>query len=386
MLETPADPTDISSLAASETDADVSDYFIGAPGSFVQCSIQLLDNRTRYGGLFGQDSWKATPSLTINYGLRWDVARPWSDVYGRLTTPVPGAQSVKFPNSPLGNLVPGDPGVPSTISPTRWSNFGPRFGIAYAPSGGLWGAAGKTSIRAAYGIYYLGVADNGNFGILGDAPWGLYWASPQPTEFAKPLHHSRNRSHPGTALPLYLPSRAPDRFRTSSSATSCLSTCRATTTTTRPMGAQHFNFSVQRQLDKSTVLTVAYVGTLGHHIEHGVTHPLGECLALPVACRVAGRAAKAGVYQQNGQNIYGTLVGAIDNQTISPNYTQLQWRSGGGLRPGDSTCRTRETLTTTHCRFRRNVALATSPSCSPIPTPNRWIRTLPRYDPRTPAS
>ena len=30
------------------------------PGSFVQCSIQFLDNRTRYGGLFGQDSWKAS--------------------------------------------------------------------------------------------------------------------------------------------------------------------------------------------------------------------------------------------------------------------------------------------------------------------------------------
>ena len=29
-----------------ETGADVSDYFIGAPGSFVQCSIQLLDNRS----------------------------------------------------------------------------------------------------------------------------------------------------------------------------------------------------------------------------------------------------------------------------------------------------------------------------------------------------
>ncbi len=86
----------------NETGADVSDYFIGAPGQFVQCSIQLLDNRTRYGGLFGQDSWKATPNLTLNYGLRWDVARPWSDVYGRLTTPVPGVQSVKFPNSPRG--------------------------------------------------------------------------------------------------------------------------------------------------------------------------------------------------------------------------------------------------------------------------------------------
>src|ERR1700733_13257620 len=83
-----------------ETGADVSDYFIGAPASFVQCSIQLLDNRSRYGALFGQDSWKASPNFVVNYGLRWDVARPWRDVYGRLTTPVPGEQSVRFPQSP----------------------------------------------------------------------------------------------------------------------------------------------------------------------------------------------------------------------------------------------------------------------------------------------
>ena len=151
----------------------------------MQCSVQLLDNRTRYGALFVADTWKVNHNLTLNLGLRWDVARPWSDNFGRLTTPVPGVQSTKFPDSPAGNLVPGDPGVPSTISPTQYNNFGPRIGIAYAPSGGIWGE-NKTSIRAAYGIYYLGAADKGNFGIIGDAPWGLYWASPAPTEFASP--------------------------------------------------------------------------------------------------------------------------------------------------------------------------------------------------------
>jgi len=301
-----------------ETGADVSDYFIGAPASFIQCSIQLLDNRTRYGGLFIEDSWKAAPNLTINAGFRWDVARPWSDVYGRLTTPVPGEQSVKFPNSPPGNLVPGDPGVPSTISPTRWRNFGPRLGIAYAPSGGLWGDAGKTSIRAAYGLYYLGVADNGNFGILGDAPWGLYWDSPQPVEFGSPYITRPTGVSQGQHFPFTFPSGAgpfpnfmfgnlmplyvPGYYNHNKTDT-----------------AQHFNLSVQRQLDKSTVLTVAYVGTLAHHIEHDVPILYGDasqCLSL-AGC---GPYAEAGVYTQNGQTIYGTLVGAIDNQTISPNY------------------------------------------------------------------
>ena len=317
-------PNGYFTFSGIETNSDVSDYFIGAPGQFVQCSIQLLDNRSRYGGFFGQDSWKASPSLTLNYGLRWDVARPWSDVYGRLTTPVPGAQSVKFPDSPPGNLVPGDPGVPSTISPTRYRNFGPRFGIAWAPSGGLWGAAGKTSIRAAYGIYYLGVADNGNFGILGDAPWGLYWASPQPTEFASPYITRANGVTQGQHFPFTFPS-GPGPFPNFQFGNLMPLYVPGYYNHNKTMGAQHFNFSIQRQLDKSTVLTVAYVGTLAHHVEHSVSIIYGDS-GLCQSLAGCGPGGESGVYQQNGQNTYGTLIGPIDNQTISPNYTNA---SGG---------------------------------------------------------
>jgi len=301
-----------------ETGADVSDYFIGAPTSFVQCSIQLLDNRTRYGGLFVQDSWKAAPNLTLNYGLRWDVSRPWSDVYGRLTTPVPGVQSVKFPNSPPGNLVPGDPGVPSTISSTRYTNFGPRIGIAWAPSGGLWGAAGQTSVRAAYGIYYLGASDNGNFGILGDAPWGLYWASPQPTQFASPYITRANGITQGQHFPFTFPS-GPGPFPNFQFGNLMPLYVPGYYTHNKTFAAQHFNASLQRQLDKSTVLTVAYVGTLGRHIERGVNIMWGSA-ALCQSLAGCGPGGEGGIYQQNGQTVYGSLVGAIDNQTISPNY------------------------------------------------------------------
>ena len=113
----------------NETGSDVSDYFVGAPNGFVQCSVQLLDNRTRYLGLFATDSWKVSSKPDPQLWPPVDIARPWSDVYSRLTTPVPGVQSVKFPDSPTGNLVPGDPGVPTTISPTRYNNFGPRIGL-----------------------------------------------------------------------------------------------------------------------------------------------------------------------------------------------------------------------------------------------------------------
>jgi hypothetical protein len=310
-------------FSGNETNSDVSDFFIGAPGAFVQCSVQLLDNRTRYGGMFVADTWKVTPKLTVNLGLRWDIARPWSDTYGRLTTPVPGVQSAKFPNSPAGNLVPGDPGVASTISPTQYSNFGPRIGFAYAPTGGIWGD-NKTSIRAAYGVYYLGAADNGNFGIIGDAPWGLYWASSQPTEFASPYITRANGVSQGEHFPFTFPSGNgpfPD-FQFGSLMPLYVP---GYYNKNKTQMAEHYNISIQRQLDAATVLTVGYVGTQGHHIQRGVDILYGDA-ALCQLLAGCGPGGEGGVYSQGGQTYYGTFTGLIDNQTISQGYTN----SAGG--------------------------------------------------------
>jgi hypothetical protein len=304
-------------FSGNETHSDVSDYYIGAPGLFVQCSVQLLDNRTRYGALFVADAWKVAPSLTVNLGLRWDVARPWSDVFGRLTTPVPGVQSTKFPDSPTGNLVPGDPGVPSTISPTQYNNFAPRIGIAWAPSGGIWGE-NKTSIRAAYGVYYLGAADNGNFGIIGDAPWGLYWASPQPTEFASPYITRSTGVSQGQHFPFTFPS-GPGPFPNFKFGSLMPLYVPGYYNHNKTQMAEHYNLSIQRQLDKSTVLTVGYVGTQGHHIQIGQDLIYGDA-SLCQSLAGCGPSGEGGVYTQGGQTFYGTFTGQINNQVISQRY------------------------------------------------------------------
>ena len=83
--------------------------------------------------------------------------------------------------------------------------------------------------------------------------------------------------------------------------------------------AEHYNVSIQRQLDKSTVLTVGYVGTQGHHIQHGEDLIWGDA-ALCQSLAGCGPGGEGGVYTQGGQTFYGTFTGAIDNQAISPNY------------------------------------------------------------------
>jgi outer membrane receptor protein involved in Fe transport len=107
-----------------------------------------------------EDSWHARSNLTVNLGLRWDVIAPWNEKYGNIQTIVTGTQSVLYPNAPPGLVVPGDPGIPAGLSPTRYNNFAPRIGLAYSPrfeSGflhTLFGDSGKSSIRASYGIFY----------------------------------------------------------------------------------------------------------------------------------------------------------------------------------------------------------------------------------------
>ena len=103
------------------TGIDFADYLIGTPtgsgGGYTQAALQLLDSRTRYGGAYVQDTWKATPNLTLNLGLRWEASMPWYDTQGKIQTWVKGEQSTVFPNSPQGLVYPGDPGIPKTFGP-----------------------------------------------------------------------------------------------------------------------------------------------------------------------------------------------------------------------------------------------------------------------------
>ena len=58
---------------------DFADFLIGAPTNYSQGQGYPSYGRSRYIGLFAQDSWRVKSNLTLNYGLRWDVSRPWSE-------------------------------------------------------------------------------------------------------------------------------------------------------------------------------------------------------------------------------------------------------------------------------------------------------------------
>ena len=131
-------------------------YLLGLTDSFSQGSAQVENVRSSLFSVFAQDSWKIKKNLTLNYGLRWELFTPLTDVSQHVQSFRPGQTSTVYPcdntlpeNCPVGLVVPGDPGVPAGLTSTYYKTFAPRLGLAWSP-----GESGKTSIRVGWGMFY----------------------------------------------------------------------------------------------------------------------------------------------------------------------------------------------------------------------------------------
>ena len=132
------------------TGLDRADFLLGLPDLFDQYPKGYSAVRSRQYGGFVQDEWRATSRLVLTLGLRYEYSTPKSDPENRNYMIIPGDQSVKFPNAPLGLLFPGDPGAPQHgVNFPVHDNWAPRFGFALDPFG-----SGKTSIRGGGGVFY----------------------------------------------------------------------------------------------------------------------------------------------------------------------------------------------------------------------------------------
>jgi hypothetical protein len=250
-----------------ETGVDFADFLLGAPGVFQQGQTPAANTRSYYIGIFGQDSWRARPNLTLNYGVRWDIITPWWEQHNEIETLKLGLQSVKFPNSPTGWVFPGDPGIPRTIAPIRYGNFAPRLGLAYSPnvSGGfmgkLFGGPDQTSIRVGYGIFYSAFEGGYDFSVIGDAPYGAFYSANAPS-FDSPYLNRGSGTLNGNPFPANFnpPSNIP------ASAFGTIGTSPAFNPSNRVPYAEQYEVSLQRQLSPANLLTLSYVGTQGHHL------------------------------------------------------------------------------------------------------------------------
>jgi Carboxypeptidase regulatory-like domain len=309
----------------NETGNDFADYLIGAPDGFIQSSRQFLDSRTKYFAAFGQDTFKIKPNLTLNYGLRWEVSQPFYDTQGKIQAFVPGLQSQVYPDTPTGWVFPGDPGIPKTLAPTDYNNFAPRIGIAYSPGftdgalGKIFGGPGKTSIRAAFGVYYTAIEDLTLFFEVGDAPFGLFYVSPTQVYLEEPYKDRRRGQDPGQRFPFTIP--PPGATGIWHQYQPITGSPGFKTDNVLPY-AEHFNFSIEREIQSSMILRLGYVGTVGHHMVALTSFNPGSaarCLQIrqilgPDSCGPGGQDA---VYDLNGDGVITPGVDALGTRPYS---------------------------------------------------------------------
>ncbi len=235
-----------------------------------------------------QDAWKPTPNLTLTAGLRHTILQTPYEANGQqvqptinihdwfLTRAAQAAQGnsvqpeISF--APSGKTRGGKP-----FYPMNWGNIAPRFALAFAPApeegtflNKLFGGAGKSTIRAGFGIYYdhfgEGLVTNysrhGSFSLsssltnpastlnadtsprftgLHNLP-GLIDASAGPATISYPQMPSDDVNTTGFAITNGLD----DRIKTPYS--------------------EVFNLSIQRELKGGFTLETDYVGRLGRHL------------------------------------------------------------------------------------------------------------------------
>ncbi|HLJ45717.1 MAG TPA: carboxypeptidase-like regulatory domain-containing protein, partial [Bryobacteraceae bacterium] len=303
------------------------DWFLGLPLTLTQGTELLSWTDKIVPSLFFEDDWKVSRKLTLNLGVRWEPYLPLKEQHNRLTAFRPGVQSTLYPNAPRGLLVAGDPGVPDSLINAEWSKISPRVGFAFDPQGN-----GKMSIRGGYGIF----ADTPRlvaYNIFpGRQPFSIGTTVSDPYSLTDPYN-----GHQNVANALLQYAGGVPIGNTSYQFVTPVPTSSVAPGFTNGY-AQQWNFNVQRDLIKDFVVTAAYVGTKGTHLEipeelNGAPYIPGNCSAGQYGLTAAGPCSTSGNINQ--RRIYQpfSLIETLEsngNSTYHAMQLSLKKRFGAG--------------------------------------------------------
>jgi hypothetical protein len=244
--------------------------------------------------MYAQDTWKIKSNVTVTLGLRYSLFSPPWESTGLEVTPTESLNTW-FNNRGIGM----NNGVPSIDAPPvafNWSgpanggtegyygwdykNLGPRVAIAWSPgydSGllqNIFGGAGKSSVRAGFGIVYDRIGEglldtfdqNGAFGLSTSIPN----AAASETAACTPRLTALNTlpTVDNCGAPIFVPAPAanfPEPFPSNPAPGSEAITWGLDNHIKTPY-SYTLDLSVQRQLPSGFTLNVAYVGRLSHRL------------------------------------------------------------------------------------------------------------------------
>ncbi len=249
------------------------DMLTGRIFAFSQTSSQVrYYNRYKILEPYFQDDWRVDRKLTLNLGLRLSLFGTYRERYHRAFNFEPNAYdpssapsidadsgALVFPpgtdiNHLTGMVQCGVGRVPAGCMKGHLSNFAPRIGFAYDPTG-----KGKLAIRGGYGIFYEHTNGNeANTESLEEAPPLVLSAA----QFNIVGYENIGKASDPESGPLFFPPGVPS----------------IPTKAIWPY-VQQWHLDVQREIGSKTVLIIAYVGTQGTHLT--LQRDLNQIPALP---------------------------------------------------------------------------------------------------------
>jgi hypothetical protein len=319
----------------------LADFMLGRVSAFNQGSPTDWATQQAYVGVYAQDTWRFSPRVTLNAGVRWEPFLPLhltrGAVYGFDRTRFQqGTRSTIVRNAPVGLFYEGDPGFPDGAAVNkRWAQFGPRVGFAWDVQGD-----GRTSVRGFYGIAYDFSAAQ-NLGNSASAPPHAFRV--QLTSPAGGLDNPWQGIGGGNPFP-YVSSPANavyDQFG---------NFLPVAEYDMEPPQVHSWNLSLQRQVGTNLMVSATYMGNQATHLwaqrslNPAVYIPGGPCaiagVTYPVCSTTANTNQRRTLHLQNpaAGRFFG-IVDALEDGGTS-NYSGLllsaQRRSARGLTFGSN--------------------------------------------------
>jgi len=264
---TQADPL----RAAATSGHSFASFLLGHPASGSVQFFPAVSLNQDYYGLYFQDDFRVTSSLTLNLGLRWDLETPKTERFNRLST---FDRDVRHPFSDRAGLdlrgglrFLGVDGVSRGQWVTDRNNFAPRFGLA-------WRITPRFVARGGYGIFFQQTVGQG--GLIGNGNDGFGSTSIMVTSRDGGITSANRLTDPfPEGLPLPSGSSLGLLTRVGESLVEWNNVFNTGYT-------QHFNFSLQREFTGLFLVDAAYVGTrsVGIPINTALNQLRPEALAL----------------------------------------------------------------------------------------------------------
>jgi hypothetical protein len=266
---------DFDSLGGSNASGNpYADFLFGAPSAYFQGPLALSNIRSKSTYVFGQDEWHVRKNVVLTMGLRYEYNTPKADTEGRSFSVIPGLQSQRFPNAPLGLVFPGDPGAPTGVNFPDKKNFAPRFGFAWDPTG-----SGKTSVRGGFGLFYDILKGEDNLQFNGEVPFyaepGLFFEAVGPSQtgptgyLSQPYQNACNFDANGDCISLGVPNPFPSKPPAADVSFTQFLPINSSGAVfvvdphLRTPYVYQYNLSLQHNLFADTVLETNYVGSSG---------------------------------------------------------------------------------------------------------------------------